>query len=173
MVIAGLAMFPITLLIIVTVLAFGPFTGFACAFTGALSCALIGYGLGAFLGRNTIRHIAGNRLNRISKRLAKQGLLAVVLTRIVPIAPFTIINLVAGASHIRLKDFALGTAIGMGPGIAATTLFTDRIRAMLEEPSWGNGLILAMVFGSIALAGYGLITWLRNRARKRSADKMG
>jgi phospholipase D1/2 len=173
MVIAGLAMFPITLLIIVTVLAFGPFTGFVCAFTGALSCALIGYGLGASLGRNTVRHIAGNRLNRISKRLAKQGLLAIVLTRIVPIAPFTIINLVAGASHIRLKDFALGTAIGMGPGIAATTLFTDRIRAMLEEPSWGNGLILALVFGSIALAGYGLITWLRNRARKRSADKMG
>lgn len=52
----------------------------------------------------------------------------------------------------------------MGPGIAAITLFTDRIRAMLEKPSWGNGILLALIFGSIALAGYGLITWLKRRA---------
>ncbi|CAE6509607.1 Phosphatidylserine/phosphatidylglycerophosphate /cardiolipin synthase [Nitrosomonas nitrosa] len=162
--VAGLAMFPITVLIIVTVLTFGPFTGFTCAFLGALGCALSGYGLGAFVGRNTVRHIAGNRLNRISKRLAKQGLLAVILIRVIPVAPFTVVNLVAGASHIRFRDFVLGTAIGMGPGIAATTLFTDRIRAMLEEPSWGNGILLALIFGGIALAGYGLITWLKRRA---------
>lgn len=171
MVVAGLAMFPITLLIIVAVLAFGPFTGFLCAFTGALGCALAGYGLGAFLGRNTVRHIAGSRLNRISQGLAKQGLLAVVLTRVIPIAPFTVINLVAGASHIRLRDFVLGTVIGMGPGIAAITLFTDRIRAMLEEPTWENGIMLALIFGSIAMAGYGLATWLRRRASKQSSAR--
>lgn len=91
-------------------------------------------------------------------------MLAVVLFRVVPIAPFTIINLAAGASHIRLKDFVLGTVIGMWPGIAAITLFTDRIRAMLDDPSWENGITLALVFGCIALVGYGLVTWLKRRA---------
>lgn len=169
LVILGLAMFPITLLIIVTVLVFGPLIGFTCAFAGALGCALAGYGLGTYLGRNTVRRVAGGRLNRISMRLGKQGMLAVVLFRVVPIAPFTVINLVAGASHIRLKDFVLGTVIGMWPGIAAITLFTDRIRAMLDDPSWENGITLALVFGSIALVGYGLVTWLKRRAGEQQS----
>lgn len=169
LVILGLVMFPITLLIIVTVLAFGPLIGFSCAFAGALGCALAGYGLGTYLGRNTVRRVAGGRLNRISMRLGKQGMLAVVLFRVVPIAPFTVINLVAGASHIRLKDFVLGTVIGMWPGIAAITLFTDRIRAMLDDPSWENGITLALVFGSIALVGYGLVTWLKRRAGEQQS----
>jgi uncharacterized membrane protein YdjX (TVP38/TMEM64 family) len=146
------------------VLAFGPVTGFLCALAGALGSALAGYGVGASLGRSAVRRIAGGRLNRISKRLAKRGLLAVVLSRVVPIAPFTVINLVAGASHIGLRDFALGTVIGMGPGIVAMTLFTDRIRSMLEDPTWANALTLALVFGGIALAGYVLVTWLKRRA---------
>lgn len=169
-VVAGLAMFPITLLMVVTVLAFGPVTGFLCALAGALGSALAGYGVGASLGRNAVRRIAGGRLNRISKRLAKRGLLAVVLSRVVPIAPFTVINLVAGASHIGLRDFALGTVIGMGPGIVAITLFTDRIRSMLEDPTWENGLTLALVFGGIALAGYFLVTWLKHRAGEPRPD---
>lgn len=171
MIIAGLVMFPITLLIIMTVLAFGPLTGFTCAFTGALGCALAGYGVGTLLGLSRMHHITGSKLERISKRLTKHSLLAILLYRIVPIAPFTIINLVAGASHIRLRDFTTGTAIGIAPGIIATTLFTDRIRAMLEEPSWENGIMLVLVFGSIALAGYSLVTWLKHRASKQSVTE--
>ena len=34
-----------------------------------------------------------------------------------PIAPFSIVNVVAGASHIRWSDFLLGTVIGLLPGI--------------------------------------------------------
>jgi uncharacterized membrane protein YdjX (TVP38/TMEM64 family) len=164
LVVGGLAMFPITLLIIVTVLAFGPVVGFFCALAGALGSAVAAYGVGAFLGRKTVRRFAGGRLNRISRRLAKRGLLAVVLARVVPVAPFTVINLVAGASHIGLRDFVLGTVIGMSPGIVAITLFTGRIRAMLENPTWANGLILAAVFGAIALVGYLLVSWLKRRA---------
>ena len=45
----------------------------------------------------------------------------VITLRIVPVAPFTVVNLVAGASHISFRDFALGTLLGMlagsdGPG---------------------------------------------------------
>ena len=61
--ILGLMMFPITLLIIVTVHGSGPFTGFFCAFAGALGCALAGYGVGAYLGRNVVYRIGNGRLN--------------------------------------------------------------------------------------------------------------
>ncbi|WP_430228798.1 VTT domain-containing protein [Nitrosomonas communis] len=171
--ILGLMMFPITLLIIVTIMAFGPFTGFICAFAGSLGCALAGYGVGAYLGRNVVYRIGNGRLNRISLRLAKQGMLAVIFFRVVPIAPYTITNVVAGASHIKLKDFFWGTVIGMWPGIAAITLFTDRIHAMLVEPSWKSGIMLALVFGGIALIGYGLVTWLKRRVGIQSKTEKG
>ena len=35
------------------------------------------------------------------------------------IAPFTLVNLFAGASHIRFRDYLLGTAISMTPGTLA------------------------------------------------------
>jgi len=162
-VIGGLVAFPVTLLIVFTVLSFGTLTGFAAALAGALASALVGYGLGVLLGRRTVRRLAGGRLNRISRRLARRGLLAVVLSRVVPIAPYSIVNLVGGASHLSLRDFILGTLIGMTPGIAAVALFTGRVRAMLEDPSWGNGLILALVFAVIALVAYGLVSWLKRR----------
>ena len=45
------------------------------------------------------------------------------VVRNLPVAPFTIVNMVAGASHIKLGDFLLGTALGMAPGIVAIMVF--------------------------------------------------
>jgi hypothetical protein len=61
----------------------------------------------------------------------------------------------------------------MWPGIAAITLFTDRIHAMLVEPSWKSGIMLALVFGGIALIGYGLVTWLKRRVGIQSKTEKG
>jgi uncharacterized membrane protein YdjX (TVP38/TMEM64 family) len=46
-----------------------------------------------------------------------------------------VINLVAGASRIRLLDFALGTAIGMLPGIAVMAALGHQITQILTQPS--------------------------------------
>jgi phospholipase D1/2 len=87
-----------------------------------------------------------------------------VLTRVVPVAPFTVVNLVAGASHIRWRDFAVGTVLGMAPGIFVITLFTARVRAMLTHPTLGNAAILTGTSAGIALVAYVLVRWLMRRA---------
>ena len=66
-----------------------------------------------------MRRYAGERLNSVSRKLSERGLLTIITLRIVPVAPFTVINLVAGASHIRLRDFALGTLVDLLPGVFA------------------------------------------------------
>ena len=70
------------------------------------------------------------------------GLLAVLVVRMLPIAPFSIVNVVAGASHIRWRDFLFGTFLGLMPGIAAMTLFVDRAVAVIREPSPRTFLML-------------------------------
>ena len=38
--------------------------------------------------------------------------------RLVPAAPFTLVNLVAGAMRIRFLHYLAGTALGLLPGLA-------------------------------------------------------
>ncbi|BCA79308.1 VTT domain-containing protein [Desulfuromonas sp. AOP6] len=150
----GLLMVPVTVLIVVAILVFGPYSGFAYSLTGSLLCALAGYGLGSLLGRNTVRRLAGKRINRVSQRLAKRGILTMLFVRIVPVAPFTVVNLVAGASHIRFWDFVIGTLAGMTPGIIGIALLTDRAKAAIETPDWTTTLSLILVAAVIFAIGF-------------------
>ena len=150
----GLLMVPVTALIIVTTLVFEPLLGFVYALTGALLSALSGYLLGYLLGRDAIRQLAGRKINQVSRRLARRGLLTMLFVRIVPVAPFTLINLVAGASHLQWRDYLLGTLIGMTPGILGTTLLTDRVKALLQSPGLVTVATLIAAGAVVLAAGY-------------------
>jgi len=167
---ASLSAVPITLLIVATALVFGSLAAFAYALAGSLAGAALGFALGHFLGRRAVRELAGARLNQLSRRLGQRGLLAVIALRVVPVAPFTVVNLVAGASHIRLRDFLLGTLLGMTPGILAVTVFSDRLLAALRDPSPVALAALAVVVGLIAAGAVGARRWLARRTQRRAAS---
>jgi len=137
-VLAGLLVVPVMLVITVTGIVFGPLVGGTYALAGAMLSGIVTYSIGRKLGRETVRRFAGKRLNAITRGLAKRGLLTMILVRIVPVAPFTVVNVVAGASHIGWRDFLLGTALGMLPGIVATVLFVDRLIAAVRHRIWGR-----------------------------------
>jgi phospholipase D1/2 len=133
-VLGGLVVVPVTLLVIATAIAFGPLLGGIYALAGALLSAAVTYGIGLAAGRHAVRRLAGWRLNRITRRLARRGLIGVAIIRLLPIAPFSVVNAVAGASRVGLRDFLLGTALGMAPVIALAVVFVDRVRAALANP---------------------------------------
>lgn len=164
-VIGSLLLVPITLMIAATALTFDPVQAATLALVGALVSGSISYGLGRWLGRNVIARLAGHRLNRLSVRLKRRGLITVISLRMLPIAPFTIINLVAGASRIRYRDFALGTLIGMSPGILALSVFASGWGSAIRNPSAGN-------FALLLVLGVGLIVamfWARAKLNARAA----
>ena len=171
-VVGGLMMMPVTAMIIVSVLIFGPVLGFSYALIGSATSALSGYGLGSLLGRNVVRQLAGKRINQVSRQMAKRGLLTMLVVRIVPVAPFTIINLVAGASHIRFRDFVLGTLFGMTPGILGITLLTDRVEATLRSPDWQTLLTLVIVAVLVFAAGYLLSKRLLTSAKNKAGSSI-
>jgi uncharacterized membrane protein YdjX (TVP38/TMEM64 family) len=144
----GLLMFPVTVLIAATAATFGPLLGFTYAAVGALASALITYGLGARLGRESLRDVLGPRLNRIRERITKRGVIAVATVRLVPVAPFTLVNLVAGASEIKFTDFLLGTMIGMAPGLLVLSALGHQVSRVLTEPT---RLEVALLVGAIVL----------------------
>jgi phospholipase D1/2 len=113
------------------------------------------------VGRDLVRRYAGERLNNLSKQLSRRGLLTIITLRIVPVAPFSVINLVAGASHIRFRDFALGTLVGLLPGIIAIALFADSVIHSIRDPEASSFAWLAGVVIVIALTVLWLRKWLR------------
>ncbi|MGE0822086.1 MAG: VTT domain-containing protein [Candidatus Binatia bacterium] len=150
---------PVTLLIVATIILVGPVLGVLYAFTGCVLSAMVTYGVGAWLGRDVVRHFAGSRVNRLSQQLARHGVLAVVTVRVIPVAPFTIVNLVAGASHIGFRDFVTGTALGMGPGILVISLFASQLEHTAQDPSLDRLLLLAGITLLMGLAAL----WIRRR----------
>jgi phospholipase D1/2 len=154
-VITSLVAVPVTLLILVSALVFGPITGALVALTGATLSALAGYQIGKYTGRGTVERLAGGRLERISQRLARRGILTIVTVRIVPVAPFAVINLFAGASHVRLRDFLIGTTLGMLPGVLALAIFARGITSLIGQASL-QAVALTLV-GLLALGG---LIWL-------------
>ncbi|MBA4141958.1 MAG: VTT domain-containing protein [Nitrosospira sp.] len=165
--IAGLVAFPLTVLIVVCVLVFGPWLGFLYSALGALSSATMSYALGHFLGHDTVRRFAGKKLAKLNRRLARRGLITIIIVRIIPIAPFSVINMIAGASRIRFRDFALGTAIGMLPGIMAISLFTDTLAATMQKPDLPAFALLAVIVAAVIVAGWAVWRWEKKHLNSR------
>ncbi|WP_428264175.1 VTT domain-containing protein [Haliangium sp.] len=160
---ASLAMVPVAVLIVAVILLFGPWLGAACALAGSLGSASAAYGIGSRWWRDGIRRLAGRRLNRLSRALARRGLLSIVVVRVVPVAPFTVLNLVAGSSHIRFRDYLLGTLLGMAPGIVGMAFATDRIVAAVRDPSPLTLAAAAAVMVALGLGFRLLRGWLQRR----------
>ena len=146
----GLVAFPLILLIAGTAAAFGPVLGFAYAAAGSLASALLTYFLGVWLGRDTLESVLGPRLNRIRARIQRSGILAVAAVRLVPIAPFTIVNMVAGASGIALLHYMLGTALGLLPGLLMLSAISSQVMDIVFNPS----------LGGLALLAAGIVAWI-------------
>lgn len=152
---------PLMFLTLVALAAYGPLAGFACALAGALLGAAASYGIGMALGREIVERLAGARVNMLSRRLASRGLLAVIAVRLVPVAPFAVINMVAGASHIRLRDLLLGTAIGMTPATLAMAVFLEQITAALRSPTPLTFALIALTVALVIAGAWGLRRWMR------------
>jgi len=164
-VLGSLLVVPVTAMIAVTVLVFGPWLGLAYAFTGSVLGATVTYLVGQAVGRETLRRVAGSRLDRLSRALGRRGILAIVTVRILPVAPFTVVNLVAGATHISLRDFIVGTVLGLAPGIIAAALFIDRILAAIRDPGAGSFAVLGGIVAAVIVG----MALLRRSLRRRHA----
>jgi phospholipase D1/2 len=162
-VVGGLVIAPVTVLVAATVLAFGSLHGFLYSFVGMTLSALVTFGVGRLVGRQFVERWS-TRLSRLSRNLATKGMPAVIAVRVIPVAPFSVVNMIAGATHIRTSDFVLGTVLGELPGLLAIAIFVDQVTTTLRNPEVGSYMVLAgsaIVFmGTV----WGVTRWLTRRA---------
>lgn len=162
----SLVAFPVTVLILASAAVFGPWLGLAVAATGSLGGAALGYGAGRLLRQRWLARATGARVHRISRALARRGIVGITAVRLMPVAPFTLINLAAGAMHVSFRDFMAGTVLGMAPGLVAMTLLGGQLADLLRDP--GLGTVAA--FGGLLLAWIALV-FLLQRVATRLDDR--
>ncbi len=95
---------------------FGLAGGIAISWVASMLSAVVGFAIARRLGRETVAEMTGPRLARVEDIMRHQGVAAVVVARLTPVLPFTIVNYGAGVSAVSLRDFLVGTAVGIVPG---------------------------------------------------------
>jgi uncharacterized membrane protein YdjX (TVP38/TMEM64 family) len=141
-------MVPVTLMIIGASATLGLVWGLVYAALGTLVSAAVFYGLGAWLGTGVVRRVTGGRLAKVSDAIRRRGVLAIAAIRVVPLAPFSFINLAAGATSVGFWPFIVGTALGMGPGFIVLSALGDRLYRLVSEPTVAG---IAVVFALLLL----------------------
>lgn len=154
---------PQFVLIAAAVVAFGPWTGFAYSWIGTLVSSLVGFLLGRAYGAKILREFATEGVNKFMRMIGKNGFMASLIVRLVPSAPFIVVNMAAGVTPMRLRDFTAGTAIGIVPKIALTAFAGN---AIVQTMKGGGKQHIAMIVLAIVIwLGMGLVSraWLKKR----------
>ncbi len=152
---------PLSLLTLLMVLALGPWPGALLTLLGASLCAMLTFGLGRWLGQAAVARWANPKLQALNQLAARRGLLAVIAVRLVPAAPFAVVNLGLGTTRIGWADLLLGNAIGMLPMVGVTAWAAPQILAQLQHPNrWGLAALLALL-GALALGTWGVRRWVQ------------
>lgn len=160
-----IALVPRTAISIASGALWGPIGGGAIALGAAMVATVVTFAVGRVLGRDTIAAHTGDRLARIDGWLARQGLLGVVVVRVLPIAPFGLIGYAYGTTSVRARSYLLGTLIGATPSafsyaaVGAAVVRPGAIRLVSLVPA---------AIGLLITAG-AAIYWRRSNRRQSPA----
>jgi uncharacterized membrane protein YdjX (TVP38/TMEM64 family) len=161
-VIGSVLLVPITLLILITAIVFGPVLGTVYASIGCLVGAVVTYAIGYFLGKDFVAKMAGSKWKRVEESIGQTGIIAVATLRLLPVAPFTVVNIVSGAFKVPPRDYFIGSILGLVPGIVVTNLFAHQFQSAIRNPGIGTFLLLLAL---IATSVVGTI-WLKRRLQR-------
>ena len=164
-VVGSLVIAPIVGMIALCALLFDPWTASASALAGTIAATIVNHWLGSRFHSALMRKVPDSITDKISSIASSSDIWTLAGLRLVPIAPFTFVNLVVGASGIGLRKFIIGTLIAMTPGILLISLSVDRARAALTGEPVFEPWIVAGIAGA-GIATIGLRVW----KNKQKAD---
>ena len=154
---------PQVVLIAAAAVVFGPWQGSLYAWVGTFVSAMIGFELGRVFGGRLIRDLKSPGVDRFLALVGRNGFMASLIIRFVPVSPFIVVNIAAGTARVSRRDFALGTGIGILPKILLTAFAGGAVSAAVSGGGLAQigllALTLAIWVGSAFLAR----RWLRAR----------
>jgi uncharacterized membrane protein YdjX (TVP38/TMEM64 family) len=137
--------FPAEILAMANGMVYGPFWGTAVTWVGAMLGAYASFSLTRFLGRPFVKRIVDQeKLDKVDKWTKNRGSVPLLLSRLIPVISFNLINYAAGLTPISWWTFTWTTGIGILP---MTILMAAMGNSMNILPLWA-WLLLLVLFGA-------------------------
>lgn len=127
---------------------FGAVLGTGLTVVSATIGAGISFQIGRRLGRERVEQIAGKRLGKLDAWISRNGFLAVLYVRLIPLFPFNVLNYAAGVTSVPTRSYLLGTAIGIIPG----TFAYSALGGSIDHPTSPKFLVAAGLVVLLAIA---------------------
>lgn len=133
---------------------------------GSTLGAVAAFLVGRSLAREPVRRwVAGRpRFQAVDRAVGTGGLGIVLLTRLSPLFPYNFLNYALALTGIRLRDYALGSWIGMLPGTLLYVYLGSTAQALAAIGA-GGGHRTALEWAAFALglAATVAVTWIVTR----------
>jgi uncharacterized membrane protein YdjX (TVP38/TMEM64 family) len=145
--------------------AFGFGIGWPVAMASITVASVVAYAVGRWVARDRVLAVIAEkpRWHAVQQSLlgsdSPRTLLVVTLLRIPPFSPFAIINLVLAATRVPLRQYVIGTCVGIAPRTAAAAYAAARLEQLRFDnisDRWTviTGIIITiivcMVLGALA-----------------------
>jgi uncharacterized membrane protein YdjX (TVP38/TMEM64 family) len=166
---------PGTLITLVVGFTFGVVLGTVIVSAGSVTGASLAFWLGRTLARGWVEgKVAGSpRFRAIDQAVAAQGFKIVLLTRLSPAFPFTLLNYAFGLTKVRFRDYFFASWVGMLPGTvlyvylgSALKSFADLAAGKVEGGPASKVLFYAGLAATALVTVY--VTHLARRALRRA-----
>lgn len=157
---------PINLFIFLTALFFDNLSAYLFVALGVGVNAATGYMIGRFGVSIAARKVSSERFERISSKLARSDFLELFLFRLIPVTPFSTLNVLCGVLRIPMLRFFGATFASIAPGATLIILFERALMAFANDMTWQTGLLLTSAV--IVLAGSAL--FVKRRAALRHSS---
>jgi uncharacterized membrane protein YdjX (TVP38/TMEM64 family) len=143
----------------------GAATGAAASLAAAVIAAVATYYAGRWAGRGALQAKAGSKLARLDGWLDKRGLSAVLLVRLLPLAPYGLVGYAYGTTSVCRKRYLLGTTLAAIPSAISYAV----IGAAVTKPHEMSPLTLAPAIVGFALTTAIVWRWKRSGRRPQAA----
>jgi uncharacterized membrane protein YdjX (TVP38/TMEM64 family) len=102
--------------------------------------------------------------------VGRNGFTASLIVRRVPSAPFIVVNMAAGVTPMRFRDFVLGTALGIIPKIALTAFAGNSIVQAMKGGGGQSLILLALAAVVWLVTGLIARAWMKRREAGNDAQ---
>lgn len=157
---------PTTVITVVGGALFGVTRGALLSWSAALLGTVITHTLARSLSTRGIRRLFGE--HRLLETLdGTSDIWLLVRMRVVPAAPFGVVDYVSGLAKVPLRALMIATAIGMAPGAIAYAFAGSQLRAGLAADGSARNALLVAGGVSLAMMGVALVPWIWAKLRAR------
>ncbi len=147
---------------------FGPLGGVVYSILGASAASILAFLVSRYLARDWVAaKISGSKLAHLDDLVTRHGWKIVVLTRLIVVLPFFLLNYAFGLTRINFLPYALATLFALLPSVIATVLVSSNLLDLLR-----GQISIWLLLGILLLVVVGLAPVIYRRVKAQQGESL-